>query len=113
MSYLGQQVRLFRQQKNISLNAYAKQLGVSPGYLSNLETGKTETIHLSVLEKLQEELVLVPRHELHDKDHNELQLRIMRIHDMLAELQQENPQAVQYLIQTIEKGIAVFSEHSG
>ena len=50
MQEIGQQIRQIRNRKGISLNAYANELGVSSGYLSNLETGKTQNITLSVLE---------------------------------------------------------------
>lgn len=59
MQEIGQQIRQIRNRKGISLNAYANELGVSSGYLSNLETGKTQNITLSVLEQLQKDLNLV------------------------------------------------------
>ncbi|MCU0094333.1 helix-turn-helix transcriptional regulator [Bacillus sp. OR9] len=56
---IGTHIRTLRTQKGIGLNTFAKQLGVSPAYLSNLETGKTDTIQLSLLQKLQDELHLI------------------------------------------------------
>jgi transcriptional regulator with XRE-family HTH domain len=38
---LGQQIQMIRRKKGITLSDYAKMLGISAGYLSNLETGKT------------------------------------------------------------------------
>jgi transcriptional regulator with XRE-family HTH domain len=104
---LGKRVRMLREQKGIGLNAYAKILGVSSGYLSNLETGKTDSVHLSVLTKLQEELSLLPLQ--HSEDDNEVTYRLTRIHSQLTELHQQNPEGVEYLLQTLEKGIEVLT----
>ena len=49
---LGQTIRNLRKQKGISLQNFAEQIEVSPGYLSNLETQKTDTISLTLLSKL-------------------------------------------------------------
>lgn len=108
MKNLGQQIRLFRQQKGISLNSYAQELGVSPGYLSNLETGKTDTIQLSLLDKLQKELMLVPNVSNAETEHYEIELRLQRIKTLLIQLHKRQPDAVEYLLNTIEQGINVF-----
>ncbi|NEY98659.1 helix-turn-helix domain-containing protein [Heyndrickxia shackletonii] len=41
---LGQKIRLMSEKKGISLNPFAKALGISSGYLSQLETGKTKAV---------------------------------------------------------------------
>ncbi|MCC2485916.1 helix-turn-helix domain-containing protein, partial [Bacillus pacificus] len=38
ITQLGQTIRNLRKQKGISLQNFAEQIEVSPGYLSNLET---------------------------------------------------------------------------
>jgi transcriptional regulator with XRE-family HTH domain len=106
---LGHQIRIIRQKKGIGLNTFAHQLGVSPGYLSNLETGKTETVQLSVLEQLQQELHLVPHP---DDDQSELSLRIQRIRQLLSQLESTDPEAVNYLLSTMEQGLEVFLARS-
>lgn len=52
--HIGKQVRSLRMKLGISLNTFAKQIGVSPAYLSNLENEKTDTLTISVLDHLQE-----------------------------------------------------------
>ncbi|KAB7704910.1 helix-turn-helix domain-containing protein [Bacillus aerolatus] len=99
---LGQRIRTIRTNKGISLNAFAEKLGVSPGYLSNLETGKTNTIQLSLLEKLQTELHLFP---FEKKSMDELDIRLTHANKKMKELQTQNPDAVKYLLSTLENGI--------
>jgi transcriptional regulator with XRE-family HTH domain len=54
---LGQQIQMIRRKKGITLSDYAKMLGISAGYLSNLETGKTYKVDLLLLDKIQKELL--------------------------------------------------------
>lgn len=112
MRHLGQQIRNIRQKKGIGLNTFASQLGVSAGYLSNLETGKTDTIHLSLLEKLQSELTLFPNFDQEDETISELSLRIQRIHQLLKQLETSNPEVANYLLSIVEQGIEVFIKDS-
>jgi transcriptional regulator with XRE-family HTH domain len=53
---LGQQIQMTRKKKRITLSDFAKKLGISVGYLSNLETGKTYKVDLLLLDKIQKEL---------------------------------------------------------
>lgn len=102
-------IRLARSKKGIGLNAFAKELGVSPGYLSNLETGKTETIQLSLLEKIQDELGILPIQQgMQSTD--ELDLRIQRIMNLLKEVENVQPELVDYLLSTVERGIDVYKQ---
>ncbi|WP_345243236.1 helix-turn-helix domain-containing protein [Pontibacillus salipaludis] len=103
---LGKRVRMLREQKGIGLNTYAKTLGVSPGYLSNLETGKTDTIELTLLSKLQDEFTIFPL----QKEESEIDYRLSRILEQLKTLNNFDPLAVDYLLQTIEKGIEVMNK---
>lgn len=104
---LGKRVRTLREQKGIGLNTYAKMLGVSPGYLSNLETGKTESINLALLSKLQDEFSLLPL----QKSESEIDFRLSRLSEQLKSLNDLDPKAVDYLLQTLEKGVEVMNNH--
>lgn len=106
MTNLGQQIRLFRQQQGIGLNVYARQLGVSPGYLSNLERGKTDNIQLSLLERLRVDIGLEPYPEAAP----EMDSRIERIRQELIQLQPHFPEAVDFLLHTVEKGTTMLNE---
>jgi transcriptional regulator with XRE-family HTH domain len=99
---MGQRIRTLRSNKGISLNAFAEKLNVSPGYLSNLETGKTDTIQLSLLEKLQSELHLLP---IESENMNEINPRYLHAIQRLKELELCNPEGADYLLTTIEKGL--------
>ncbi|KGE18544.1 helix-turn-helix domain-containing protein [Paenibacillus wynnii] len=108
MQEIGKQIRQIRTQRGISLNAYADVLGVSSGYLSNLETGKTQNITLSILEHLQNDLTLVP----YPTDNNdELRLRLDRVYNLLFALQSCKPDAVEYLLRCVEEGAEAFLSH--
>lgn len=99
---IGPRIRTLRTNKGISLNAFAEKVNVSPGYLSNLETGKTDTIPLSLLEKLQSELYLLP---IESESSDELDSRLNLAKRQLKELEQCNPKAANYLLTTFEKGL--------
>lgn len=101
---LGTRIRTIRTNKGISLNAFAEKLDVSPGYLSNLETGKTDTIHLSLLEKLQNELYILP---LKGGISDELESRLNHALEQLRELEKINPEAARYLLNTFESGVEI------
>jgi transcriptional regulator with XRE-family HTH domain len=105
MSNFGQQLRQIRQQKGFGLNEFAKELGVSPAYLSNLETGKTQTIQLDILSRLQGKLRLSVDESTAAND--QLTLRVARIGLMLRSLHQCNPQAAEYLMSIVEQGVDV------
>ena len=99
---IGQRIRTLRTSKGIGLNAFAERISVSPGYLSNLETGKTDTIQLSLLEKLQSELHLLP---LELESAGEFDSRLNHAKIRLKELEQSHPEAAEYLLTTFEKGL--------
>jgi transcriptional regulator with XRE-family HTH domain len=107
LEHIGQRIRTLRKQKGISLNAFAERLNVSPAYLSNLETGKTDTIQLSLLEKLQEELSLLPVETTHSSD-SEFDIRIQHVMRQLKELEQKHPEIADYLLSTLERGVHLF-----
>jgi transcriptional regulator with XRE-family HTH domain len=107
LQHIGERIRVLRKQKGISLNAFAERLNVSPAYLSNLETGKTDTIQLSLLEKLQEELSLLPVETTHSID-SEFDIRIQHVMRQLKELEQKHPKVADYLLSTLERGVHLF-----
>jgi transcriptional regulator with XRE-family HTH domain len=105
--HFGQTIRTLRIQKRISLNAFAEQLGVSTGYLSNLETGKTDTIPLHLLATLQQELgifVSLPQEE------DPFTIRANASFTSLRTLHQSNEEAANYLLESLEKGTHLFSK---
>lgn len=106
---IGQKIRQFRTQKGIGLNAFADKLGVSSGYLSNLENGKTDTIQLTLLEKIQDELNIFPFEliESFEIDEN-VSSRLKRVDSLLKKLHNENPQQAEYLLTIVEKGLDLF-----
>lgn len=99
---IGQRIRTLRTSKGIGLNAFAEKMNVSPGYLSNLETGKTDTIQLSLLEKLQTELYLLP---IKSETSDELDARLNHAKQQLKKLEQLNPEFANYLLTTFEQGL--------
>ncbi|AWC27472.1 helix-turn-helix domain-containing protein [Bacillus cytotoxicus] len=101
---IGKHIRTLRTQKGIGLNTFAKQLGVSPAYLSNLETGKTDTIQLSLLQKLQDELHLITI-DNSSLPLDETKYRISRASTLLHNLIQQDKAFGYYILETLEKGI--------
>lgn len=110
MSNFGQQLRQIRQQKGFGLNELAKEIGVSPAYLSNLETGKTQTIQLEILSKLQQELHMIINEE--DPENDPTVWRAERICKLLVDLQSTNPKAANYLMSMVEQGVECFTAGS-
>ncbi|MDF9841767.1 MULTISPECIES: helix-turn-helix transcriptional regulator [unclassified Paenibacillus] len=107
MSNFGQQLRQIRQQKGFGLNEFAKEIGVSPAYLSNLETGKTQTIQLEVLSKLNQELHMIINEDVAQNDHTVW--RAERIGGLLLDLHRTNPIATDYLMTMVEQGVELFT----
>ncbi|MFB7138912.1 helix-turn-helix domain-containing protein [Gottfriedia sp. NPDC056225] len=103
MQELGKKVRELRLRKGIGLNEFAKELSVSPGYLSNLETGKSDTVKLVLLEKLQEELQLIPI-----ETSSCFTERLQRIQQQVAQLEEVNQVEAEFLVQQIENGLEYF-----
>ncbi|OMD40704.1 helix-turn-helix domain-containing protein [Paenibacillus odorifer] len=106
MKTLGQQVRIMRHQKNMGLSEYAQELGVSSGYLSNLETGKTETIQLTILEKILDDLGLGTSDMEVD---SAIEQQLNRIKTLLHQLHKDSPEAYSYFTSNLEEGVQLFS----
>ncbi|MGE7604018.1 helix-turn-helix domain-containing protein [Peribacillus sp. NPDC097675] len=104
---LGQQIRQLREKKGKGLNEFAKELNVSAGYLSNLETGKSDTIKLTILEKIQEYLKVLPI----DSTSNVSQ-RINRIEQHIKDLEKKDPLYAEFLLQNVESSIEWFKKRT-
>ncbi|MGO4887289.1 helix-turn-helix domain-containing protein [Anaerobacillus sp. MEB173] len=101
---IGVKIRILRKQKGLGLEDLASKLGVSRAYLSNLETSKTDSIQLSVLEKLQDELNLFPEEMINGfEQETEFDLQLKKIHHLLQELHQHDPKDTEFLLHIIEK----------
>jgi len=113
LNEIGFVIRKLRIQKGIGLNDFANILDVSAGYLSNLETGKTDTILLSVLDKIQKELNIFPIESLSKMEtDSEFEYRVNRANSLLIQLHDKNKKQSEYLLTTIEQGIEVFNEEN-
>lgn len=110
----GQKIRTLRLQQGIGLNTLASRLDVSPAYLSNLENGKTETIYLSFLNKLQEELnteipiLLGLSNFEHNQEYDEFRFRLQHASLLLEKLQKLHPSFAEYLLSLVEQGVSLF-----
>ncbi|MGG2064187.1 helix-turn-helix domain-containing protein [Bacillus sp. S14(2024)] len=102
---LGEKIRELRIQKGFGLNEFAKILDISPSYLSQLETGKTENINFTLLQRLQEELALLPLNlEINDGTFSRLNRAVQQI----KILQEVDPEATEFLIHNLETSIDWF-----
>ncbi|MCQ6268873.1 helix-turn-helix transcriptional regulator [Fictibacillus sp. WQ 8-8] len=104
---LGQKIRLIRTKKGISLNTFAEQIGVSSGYLSNLETGKTNNIDLPVLDTIQKKLFIIPMVPP-DQEEDEISYRFQRVITQFRELANSDAKAAEYLLSSFENGLDHF-----
>ncbi|HFK1496566.1 TPA: helix-turn-helix transcriptional regulator [Bacillus paranthracis] len=96
---LGEKIRELRIQKGFGLNEFAKVLDISPSYLSQLETGKTENINFTLLQRLQEELAILPlKLEANDETFSRLNRAIQQIRI----LQEVDAEAAEFLIHNLE-----------
>jgi transcriptional regulator with XRE-family HTH domain len=108
---LGIKIRTIREQKGYSLNQFARIIGVSSAYLSNLETGKSDTIKLEVLELLSNELNLFT---ISSSENNldAFSIRTNRVFSELTNLNRTNPKFALYLLETVEKGVNLLTPPS-
>ncbi len=53
---VGEAIRLKREEKKISLSSLAKEIGISPGYLSQIENGKKTNPKLDIILKVADVL---------------------------------------------------------
>ncbi|MFV2048489.1 helix-turn-helix domain-containing protein [Metabacillus sp. YM-086] len=107
---IGHKIRTLRTKRGMSLSELAQKLDVSVGYLSNLETGKSETIQLSFLEKLQKELTLFTPQALEFLElDSDFEHRLVHACNTLRELNTINPEQSEYLLSIVEKGAELFT----
>ncbi|WP_412675754.1 helix-turn-helix domain-containing protein [Bacillus pacificus] len=102
---IGEKIRELRIQKGFGLNEFAKVLDISPSYLSQLETGKTENINFTLLQRLQEELALLP---LNFETDDETSSRLNRAIQQIKLLQEIDAEAAEFLIHNLETSIDWF-----
>ncbi|TVX77167.1 helix-turn-helix transcriptional regulator [Peribacillus simplex] len=102
---LGEKIRELRVQKGFGLNEFAKILDISPSYLSQLETGKTENINFTLLQRLQEELALLP---LNLETNDETTSRLNRAVQQVKTLQKADEEAAEFLLHNLESSIEWF-----
>jgi transcriptional regulator with XRE-family HTH domain len=106
---IGQRIRTLRKKCGYNLNELANKLGVSAGYLSNLETGKSETIQLSLLQQLQDEFAIFNLETIKVIEEDEdFELRLLHINHLLRMINKENPDQSAYLLSIVEKGSDLF-----
>jgi transcriptional regulator with XRE-family HTH domain len=105
---LGQRIRIIRDMKGYTLNGFAKKIGVSSGYLSNLETGKTEKVSLEILKKIQKELLIFPTVPPDQEDEDSF--RVNRALEHYKQLAKKDPKTAEYLLSNFENGLEFFSK---
>ncbi|MBU8852759.1 MULTISPECIES: helix-turn-helix domain-containing protein [Priestia] len=110
LTNIGEKIRILRKQKGLGLNELAAQLECSRSYLANLETGKTDTIQFSFLDKLQEELNLFPEELIQNfMEENEFDLKLKKMNQLLKELELKHPEQAHYFVSIVEQGVNLFS----
>jgi len=106
MSEIGLYIRSIRQQRGADITEFARELGVSPDYLRNLESGRTQTIQLEVINKLQNEFYSIENDLDMDYDpYDPVRIRIDRLAASLQSLYAADPQAADYLMRIVEQGL--------
>lgn len=69
---LGDNIKVFRKEKRLSLNKLAKLAGMSPSYLSDLENNKSINPSMEKLNKLAE-ILEVKIEDFYKEDPNEIE----------------------------------------
>ncbi|WML45410.1 helix-turn-helix transcriptional regulator [Neobacillus sp. PS3-40] len=106
----GEVIRKIRIEQGFGLNEFAKILDVSPGYLSNLETGKTNTIQLSILKKIQGKLHILPINE--EIINSPISFRLHKLEHQLIDSYEVDRQMTELLIHQIESTIKWIKENT-
>jgi transcriptional regulator with XRE-family HTH domain len=105
---IGQRIRMLRDKKGFTVKEFAQKIGVSAGYLSNLETGKTDNIKFDILEKIQKELLILTTVPPDQED--EGSFRMNRAMEQYKRLASKDPKTAEYLLTTFENGLEFFSK---
>ncbi|MBP0723937.1 helix-turn-helix transcriptional regulator [Bacillus sp. RG28] len=95
---LGEKIRELRLKKGYGLNEFAKILNISPSYLSQLETKKTENISFPLLQRLQEELALLPLNLSEDS-------RFSRVFQQMELLKKFDEESYEFVLFSLESNI--------
>ncbi|WP_282937292.1 transcriptional regulator [Paenibacillus sp. RC67] len=104
MNEIGLYIKTMRQQRGVDIMDFARELGVSPDYLSNLESGKTRTLQLEIINKLQNEFQMIEDNEVEPYIENNVGTRIEHLAVSLRALYDSDPKAAEYLIGIVEQG---------
>ncbi|WP_144517753.1 helix-turn-helix domain-containing protein [Bacillus sp. FDAARGOS_235] len=105
---LGATIREYRKRKGITLNSFAETLNVSPGYLSNLETNKTDTIQLSLLSQIQKELNIFEDDSYISDLATYPNRRVAELFHKITQIQESNPQAFDFWLNTLEEALNIY-----
>jgi transcriptional regulator with XRE-family HTH domain len=108
---VGAKLREYRLNKGIGLNQMAEKVGVSPGFLSNFETGKSSSISVNVLDDLISILEISPSN-LVDDDRVSMEPLTLetRLNLLTKELLKEsriNPEGASLITQQLELGLRI------
>lgn len=107
---IGEQIRHARNIKGIGLNDFAHKIGVSPAYLSNLETGKTDTVSILSLDNLNKELNLFPINQMKFEEFTlESDERTNEVFLSLFQLQNEDRETFDHVLLLIEQALKIVS----
>ncbi|MEH7349130.1 helix-turn-helix domain-containing protein [Gottfriedia acidiceleris] len=106
---IGKKIRYIRANLGISLNSFAKEIGVSPAYLSNLENEKTDTIAIPVLEMLQKKYNLISN-EQEDITPFHIDAQITFLN--LLSLNMTNPRASSFILENLKNTLQYFKNDS-
>lgn len=104
MNEIGLYIKTMRQQRGVDIMDFARELGVSPDYLSNLESGKTRTLQLEIINKLQNEFQMIETNEVEPDIGHDVGARIEHLALSLRALHEHDPKAAEYLIGVVEQG---------
>ncbi len=98
---IGLRLQCIRNKKGLTVKEFAKVLGVSAGYISQLENGKAKTISFDLLDLLQTKYNILPLQTIGEEDY------IRRL-SLLQQLVHSNPEAAEYILSTFESGLEFF-----
>ena len=93
----GPTIRLLRQAKGISLRAMAKQLGVSPAFLSQIEAGRQHKIPKARIVQVADMLGVSEAYLLGTAK---------QIHPDVVDFLRETPEAAEFMITAMRSGLA-------
>ena len=93
----GPTIRLLRQAKGISLREMARQLGVSPAFLSQIEAGRQHKIPKARIVQVAEMLGVSEAYLLGTAK---------QIHPDVVKFLRETPEAAEFMITAMKSGLA-------